>query len=267
MPVEQIVDQLAQDGGQELAPTVLHLLYRWADAHHRVVIHRPTLLEVRDAALLRELAAVRRIRDQFTATLSARAIAVRADRLPQLIRQLERRHLHPSVDIQDPTSTPQTESTDRAAIVAALRLAAELSHQLGRRVHIPHPLYAQWRDALTPAERDAADRWVDDLLRAWQGRIAQQIDEFQPPFPVENTIRLLEQAIQTQATVEMVYHAPGQPPTRRRIDPLRLEQLGRLGAWYLVAFCHRRGENRTFRVDRIAELRLGVSFNSGENVD
>lgn len=264
--VEQIVDLFARDGAGEPSPAVLHLLYTWANAHRQVVIHRPTLLEVQDAALLRDLSAVRRIRDKFTATLSARAVAVRADKLPQLLAQLERRDLGPTVEleVENPTLTQAAESADRAAIVAALRLAAELSHQLGHRVHIPHPLYAQWRAALTPAERAAADLWVDDLLRAWQGRIDQQIDEFQPPFPVQDTVLLLEQAIREQATVEMVYHAPRQPHAPgtgapRRVDPLRLEQLGRLGTWYLIAFCHERGENRTFRVDRIAEVRIAES--------
>lgn len=260
--VEEIVDLLAREGRDEPDPTVLGMLYTWAQAHRQVVLRRPAVLEVRDADLLRHLSAVRRIRDHFTGTLSAHAVTIRADRLPQLVHLLERRGLHVSVDLpaEEGGGTPAAGAADRVAIVAALRLAADLAHRLGRRAHIPHPLYAQWQAALTAAERAAADAWVEELLDAWQRSMDQGMAEFQAPFSVRDTIPVLEQAIREQATVEMVYHVPGRAepgdPAPRRVDPLRLEQWGRLGTWYLVAFCHRRGENRTFRLDRISAVRL-----------
>lgn len=40
--------------------------------------------------------------------------------------------------------------------------------------------------------------------------------------------------------------------THRTVRPLALEQRG--GCWYLSAYCTARGEERTFRVDRIGSI-------------
>lgn len=66
-------------------------------------------------------------------------------------------------------------------------------------------------------------------------------------------LRELEATIAKSLTVEIRYYTAGRDhETTRRVDPLRLEWRGR--AAYLIAHCHLRGEQRIFRVDRIAEL-------------
>ena len=42
--------------------------------------------------------------------------------------------------------------------------------------------------------------------------------------------------------------------TRRRVDPYHL--IFKDGFWYLVGFCHWRGEERLFRVDRIRHIHI-----------
>ncbi len=85
-------------------------------------------------------------------------------------------------------------------------------------------------------------------------RLYRAEGDYRPPFPVAPLIPVLEEAIARGATVEIEYHAFDRPVTVRRVDPLRLEQRGRRGKDYLIAFCHLRGEERTFRVDRMARV-------------
>jgi predicted DNA-binding transcriptional regulator YafY len=51
----------------------------------------------------------------------------------------------------------------------------------------------------------------------------------------------------------MSYYTAGRDHVgHRRVDPLRLEWRGEVA--YLIAHCHRRRDQRVFRVDRIREL-------------
>jgi hypothetical protein len=260
---------LEEDSGEALSPAVLHLLYNWAAAHGQVTLRRATILQTRDPALLKELCAAKRVRAKFTATLSARAVTVDTSAVPLLIRQLEKRGLHASVDPPPIPPTPAKEcaAADRVSIVAALELASRISHQLGARLHVPHPLIRDWKASLSLAERDAVESWVADLVRRLERRRRQRAGEFESPFPVSPLISTLEKAIAKGETVEIEYHPPDHPPTVRRVDPLRLEQWGRQGKDYLVAFCHLRGEERTFRVDRIAWIKAGQNVSSRQRAD
>lgn len=69
------------------------------------------------------------------------------------------------------------------------------------------------------------------------------------------TLEKLRRAIRELRRVEMVYASASTPePGTRRLDPYALAL--RSGWWYVVGFCRRRNEVRTFRVDRIYELSL-----------
>lgn len=54
--------------------------------------------------------------------------------------------------------------------------------------------------------------------------------------------------------VEIVYHADGQSSATRVILPL--EALENNEATYVRAYCYLRGEERTFRLDRVSEAHL-----------
>ena len=256
--VEDIVEQLERDSGDVLSPAVLHLLYTWAEEHGQVILRPALLLQTRDAALLKELATVKRIREKFTAALSARAVTVDASALDLLVRQLEKRGLHAAVERPPGTMPPvrpeDISAADRVSITAALLLAHHLAHELGLRLHLPFPLHRDWEESLSLAERDAVESWVSEVLDRLQRRYRTTDREFHPPFPVAPLLPVLEEAIASKATIEIEYHPLDRPATVRRVDPLRLEQRGRRGTVYLIAFCHLRGEERTFRVDRIAAV-------------
>jgi predicted DNA-binding transcriptional regulator YafY len=69
------------------------------------------------------------------------------------------------------------------------------------------------------------------------------------------TLEKLRRAIREHRSLEMNYQSGQVPhPTQRKVDPYAL--VHRWGWWYVVGFCQLRGEVRTFRVDRIAEVSL-----------
>ncbi|WP_205474091.1 YafY family protein [Nocardioides sp. SYSU D00038] len=63
----------------------------------------------------------------------------------------------------------------------------------------------------------------------------------------------LAQACRDDESVHLTYTAPGATPTERRVEPHRLVTLGR--RWYLVAHDRDRQDWRSFRLDRIGEVR------------
>jgi predicted DNA-binding transcriptional regulator YafY len=70
------------------------------------------------------------------------------------------------------------------------------------------------------------------------------------PAPTGPLLEFLEGAIRERATIEIEYYTAGRAHrTTRLVDPLRLEWRG--DAVYLIAYCHLRGDQRVFRVDRI----------------
>ena len=65
--------------------------------------------------------------------------------------------------------------------------------------------------------------------------------------PVEEILR---EAARGQEAVDILYQASGRhAPEARRITPLLVE--ARAGRLYVLAYCHLRRANRTFRLDRI----------------
>ncbi len=65
----------------------------------------------------------------------------------------------------------------------------------------------------------------------------------------------LQSAIVQHHPVDLTYLSRTRPePTRRRVDPYGLTY--KIGAWYLVGYCHLREGIRTFGLDRIKWLRI-----------
>ena len=80
----------------------------------------------------------------------------------------------------------------------------------------------------------------------WDGR--------QPFCPIEGVPPLLKEAMRAQATLRIRYQGNAGQQSVRVVQP-RMVTL-REQAAYLVAYCHLKHEERTFRIDRIMELVL-----------
>jgi predicted DNA-binding transcriptional regulator YafY len=66
-------------------------------------------------------------------------------------------------------------------------------------------------------------------------------------------LRRLEEAAQAGCTVRVTYQKESGEVSERKLDPHGLAY--RNHHWYAVAYCHQAGELRTFRVDRMTDLR------------
>jgi hypothetical protein len=263
--VEGLVAFLEELAAEPLHPAVLKALYTWAEAVEAITIAPALLLRVRDPALLQELSSIRRLRARLSETLSARAVTVEADQLEALVRHLERLGFYPRVE--SATAQPgfaiqaeQMTTGERTAMAAALRLLVVLTDELGLELRAPHLLAQRWLEGLPQAQRDAARRQVQTVLDALRYREARRgVQDYRLPSPTAPLLPELERAMAQGSTIEIDYHTAGRGHLlSRRVDPLRLEWRG--GVPYLVAFCHLRQENRTFRVDRIERI-------EGKNTD
>ena len=76
----------------------------------------------------------------------------------------------------------------------------------------------------------------------------------------------LSEAIGQQQRLDMTYLSLRNEVTRRKVEPYGI--VGWEGHWYLVGYCCLRQDHRTFRLDRIQEVRvLAESFVKAEDFD
>ncbi|MGC9348559.1 MAG: helix-turn-helix transcriptional regulator [Anaerolineae bacterium] len=71
--------------------------------------------------------------------------------------------------------------------------------------------------------------------------------------PWAPTLQVLRECIRTRHPVRITYHSFKLEETRREVHPYAL--IFRWGLWYVVGHCQLRDEMRTFRVDRIQDVK------------
>jgi predicted DNA-binding transcriptional regulator YafY len=129
------------------------------------------------------------------------------------------------------------------ALVTGLRSAAANTDEVLERA--AHRALARLETVLSPTVRVR--------LRALQQALRPApADDTRPvAAPSEHVIALAE-ASSAGRRLRISYRGGrGETVTERRIDPYGL---AKLGAWYVVAYCHLREDLRTFRVDRIRSI-------------
>jgi proteasome accessory factor C len=108
---------------------------------------------------------------------------------------------------------------------------------------------------------DAAMQSAEKKLLTALGRDAREAETLATSTVVASTdaaiatnLRSLVTAARQRQRVEIDYvSASRHQADRRPIDPYGI--VHHAGEWYVVGFCHKRGDVRTFRIDRIASLR------------
>jgi len=86
-------------------------------------------------------------------------------------------------------------------------------------------------------------------LMEWDGR--------QSKCPIEGLPPAIEQAVRSQSTLRIWYKGSDGKQSERVVEPRKITL--REQATYLVAYCHLKHEERTFRLDRIMELTVEVA--------
>jgi len=245
---------LLEQAAGPLPPHLVAACHRWAEELEELTIRRVVILETRDPELLQALTSQRRLRETLNETFSARAIRVNAERLPALLRRLERRGLVPQLDLPPEIPAPPAglSPAEQVEIAAALRVYAQLAENLGTPLKPPHTLNRTWQAQLTPSQRDAAEQRAETLFRALQQAAPPPTEDWLP-IPTGPILALLEQAIADQGTLSFTYYTAGRAAiSHRQVDPLRLEWHGDIA--YLIGYCRLRRDQRVFRVDRMQEV-------------
>jgi hypothetical protein len=96
--------------------------------------------------------------------------------------------------------------------------------------------------------------WMDWRIVGFLTRF--QYKKAEEALPAADKRRLIREAIRGGRDLEIVYLKPDDTKTRRRIRPEAIEMMEYRGRRFegLRAYCHTRGEARTFRLDRILEI-------------
>lgn len=104
----------------------------------------------------------------------------------------------------------------------------------------------------TPIRKDHI--WMDWRIVHFLTRF--QYKKAEEAFPAADKRALVLEAIRTGGELEIVYLKPDDTKSRRRIRPEAVEMMEYHGKTFegVRAYCHKRGECRTFRLDRMLEV-------------
>jgi predicted DNA-binding transcriptional regulator YafY len=92
----------------------------------------------------------------------------------------------------------------------------------------------------------------------------QSLAESNPPS--ETVLSTMSSAAQLQQRVHICYHPNQGDDTERDFDPYGLTYY--LNKWYVVGYCHLRNDLRSFRLDRITQIKtIDANFNRPEGFD
>ena len=92
-------------------------------------------------------------------------------------------------------------------------------------------------------------------MRGWHSTPPlMEWDGTSPFCPIQGLPPLIEQAVRSQIALHILYKGSDGQVSQRIVEPRKVTL--RQQATYLVAYCHLKGEERTFRLDRIVELRI-----------
>ena len=106
---------------------------------------------------------------------------------------------------------------------------------------------------------------VESLVKRMQKRISVGINLIRECN--SEALNSISKAVSGHNPVELTYHVLARDEiTKRRVDPYGLTF--RFGTWYIIGYCHLRGQVRTFAVDRIQDMRvLNQHFRYPEDFD
>ena len=194
------------------------------------------------------------LRQHLERLLSPRHVALDAWQAPLVMQRLYRQGLLAERDLLDwraSRTLPGTPGTalsrsDRVYLLSLLLLAEGLQNVVAAPLGLLERLSRDLDDTL----RAAAARRASETLEAIHPRGSWQPEVEPPPPPADALVSRLQQAIEREETIDILYQASGRhTPEARHLTPLLIEERG--ARTYLIAYCHARRANRTFRLDRL----------------
>ncbi|MCP4425326.1 MAG: WYL domain-containing protein [Chloroflexi bacterium] len=249
-----IVYLLETTTNQSLSDQQQRQILDWYRRHDTYRLRPVTLLSVKQPEQLASIIKNGHLRPHIQKQISPRhAIAAPAIQ-PLLQKWAIRRGYRLNAPVGEPTPTAQISPTGYQWL--GLQLLTTLGQITPLPCSPPHAELEALAAHISPEEQSQLAALVEqisaNLQRAIRGR-----DAF---FPARKTIppqwvETVRRAIANDQTISLAYQALGEcSPSCRHIQPLRLEERGSL--FYLYAYCFRAEANRTFRLDRVKELKM-----------
>ncbi|MDF2984546.1 MAG: hypothetical protein K0R50_56, partial [Eubacterium sp.] len=124
---------------------------------------------------------------------------------------------------------------------------------LGKEMKVPE-LYRHFEmlklKLLNAVEKDGTKR-----LTRFLDKFRVYINKINPGEYVENVLQIIIKSLEDGKKVKLSYYTPLKDTlTEREISPYKF--VFEEGGWYLIGYCHLRGEKRVFRLDRIKSIEL-----------
>lgn len=200
---------------------------------------------------LRQNASMRR---DLSRILSSHHVHIETWQADRILNRLGRLGLLSEKDIQhygeEAFPSPTVLSRSDQAYLLSLMI---ISDGLGVRMSAPPGLLGKLTAGLPMILRTSAARKASKALDEALPRPTWVPEEELPPIPEPQIIEKMESAINKQVSVDVLYQKADQYQAEyRRLTPLMIEQRGL--RFYLIAYCHKRRANRTFRLDRLQLL-------------
>ena len=242
---------LAKATGAPLPPAQTQQLLDW-HRHAQALQLRPvTLLTVRRPELLAQIMGSGHLRPHIQQQITPRHALVSPSLLPLLHKWAARRFYW--LDIPQPPAASAHISPTEYHWLGLHLLAA-----LGQIMPLPYPPPTAELDSLSPAippaQQATLSSLADQIIQQLQGAINGR-DAFFPAdqLPSAGLVDHIQQAIEHSSQLTFSYlPLNATAPKEHTVEPLRLEQRGRLT--YLYAYSYRAEANLIFRLDRVKEI-------------
>ena len=204
-----------------------------------------TLLEAEDRAAFQPLLTDRALRPYVTEWLSPRHAVIAENERVRLRRMFERRGM--SIAAAPDTEHPYSvrlllTRRDIQTLVGALRVYRQMTVADGGDVAALDSLVTTLEHPLTWREQREAESLAVTFA-------PNPTELPQPTADTGDAPTRIEHAISAEADMTIIYRVPGRQPEQRRVTPMQVYTEN--AQTYLVAYCHLRKAQRTFRVDRL----------------
>jgi hypothetical protein len=209
---------------------------------------------------LRQFPGLRRHLDHL---LSPRHVVLDPYHSPQIFQRLHQKGLLSERDLDSVRSIEQpgicpprlnTNPTRLARSEQAYLLSLVLLVEGLQKLAVPPPgLLNKLTEGMSASLQAAAACQAAKTLNQIHPQPAWQPDGSSPAAPPEALIWMIQSSIDRCESVDVSYQSSGQhTPEIRHLTPLLLEPRGE--RYFLIAYCHTRRANRTFRLDRLKLL-------------
>lgn len=252
--IELLGSLLKSTTGQVINQELLKQLAGWLEPAKRVRIRRVILLEAPSREIFQEVITDRILRRFLPNLISNRYALVKEKDLSKIIRLLEQRNFTVYIEANPVEASRGEEKLDFST--TQLQLLSQALTLL-RRDRIENGINITTLDELREkinAQLSATAQYEASLELKDDYKVSSSI------VPVARTtthednefLAVLEQAINLEKRLELLYESAGGVVTNRQVEPIEIIAID--GQSYLLAYCYLRRDRRMFKVERVKNV-------------